>query len=461
MNSKTAAHPLLPSMPRNKDAEMAVLGAIILDNRYFATASETLRTDDFYEPQHKHIFGAMTDLDREGEPIDLVTLTEALTHRGTLEQSGGVDYISRLFDGLPRVTNVAHYSKIVKEKAGLRAMAFSATAIAEQALDKTETLANVIERAETTIANIRESAQDQEKAPVSIQDALKESWPQFERLAEGKFEIIGDTTGYQALDKVTAGWCSEDFVILGARPSMGKTALCMEFARRTAARGKGVLIFSLEMSRASLLLRLACTVARIDSQKLRVGECDSNDLAKLTRAFTTMGQWPLWIADSPRLYSYELVPKVRHYAERYKLRLVIVDYLQLVRAKAENRTQEVSEVSRDLKEAAKALGKISGGTLIATAQVKRVSGKGQPTLEDLRESGQIEQDADVVMFLWNRDKKAKIGQADPIDKWLGVAKQRNGPIKNIPLIFAPQYTAFEQPDAEEQKRLDEDPFKEE
>jgi replicative DNA helicase len=426
----------------------------VLSNQAFAVASELLRKDDFYILQHQHIFAAMLDLDREGIPIDYVTLTERLTTRGTLEVAGGVEYVSKLGDGLPKTTNVMHYSKIVKEKAGMRALAFSAESLAAQAIDKTETLATVLERAETVIAGIRESSENQEKAPVSIQSALKESWPQFERLAEGKFEIIGEQTGYPALDKVTAGWCSEDLVIVGARPSMGKTALCMEFARRMAQKKNPVLIFSLEMSRASLLLRLACTVARVDSQKLRVGECDSNDLAKLTRAFTKMGEWPLWIADSPRLYSYELVPKVRHYAERYKLKLVIVDYLQLVRAKAENRTQEVSEVSRDLKEAAKALGKVSGGTLIATAQLSRAA-KRQPTLQDLRESGQIEQDADVVMFLWNRNAKDRIGQADPIDKWLGVAKQRNGPIKNIALTFAPQFTAFEQADFEEQ-----DPFEE-
>lgn len=456
MNQKTQSKKKedLPKLPHSRPAEVAVLGAVLLDNKAFAVASEILRTDDFFFPNHSRIFAAMLDMDREGKAIDTVTLMDCLASRGELDAAGGAVYLSQLADGLPKVTNVAHYAGIVKEKSGLRTLAFSADAIQQQAITASESLSEVMERAETALAHIREQSEIKEKAPVLLKDALADSYSQFERLVEGKHALIGDATGYGALDAYTAGWCPGDLVVLGARPSMGKTALLMEFAKRHAQRGLGSLIFSLEMSRTSLVLRLACNVARVDSQKLRTGLCDKSDLARITHALGKMGDWPIWIVDTPRMYSGEIVPKVRHYAERYKLKMVGVDYLQLLRARAENRTQEVTAVSRDLKEAAGALGKISGGTLIATAQLTRRE-TAEPKLEDLRESGQIEQDADVVLFLWNRDKEAKIGQKDPMEKFLKVAKQRNGPVGTVNLIFAPQYTAFEDPqgDGEPQEKM--------
>lgn len=444
----------LPRSRYSKEAELAVLGSVILDNRAFAIASEMLRSDDFFFPAHSRVFAAMLDMDRDGDVIDSVTLHERVKARGELDAVGGMPVIAQLADGLPKSTNVLHYAKIVKECAGLRNLAFSGAAISEQALDPAVSLNEVMERAETTLARIRESADVKEKAPVLLKDALADSYRQFERLVEGKHALIGDATGYAALDAYTAGWCAGDLVVLGARPSMGKSALLMEFAKRHAQRGLASLIFSLEMSRSSLVLRLACNVARVDSQRLRTGLCDKSDLARITHALGKMGDWPIWIVDTPRMYSGEIVPKVRHYAERYKLKMVGVDYLQLLRARAENRTQEVTAVSRDLKEAAGALGKISGGTLIATAQLTRRE-TAEPKLEDLRESGQIEQDADVVLFLWNRDKEAKIGQKDPMEKFLKVAKQRNGPVGTVNLTFAPQYTAFEDPqgDGEPQEKM--------
>lgn len=442
MNSSKKTDPV-PKVRFSKDAELAVIGSVLLNNQAFATAGEMLRPDDFFLDAHRRIFSAMMLMDRDGTPIDLVTLMDELDKRGETAAVGGVDYISHLADGLPKSTNVAHYAKIVKENAGLRRLAFTSQAISEKAVSGSESLNTVIEEAEEQIAHIREGAETRDKSPVSLKEAINESYTAFERLAQGDAGIVGTTTGYSSLDQLTGGWMPEDFVVVGARPSMGKTALVMEFARRTAEAGEGVLVLSLEMRRSSLVQRMACTIGRVDSHKLRTGNCSTEDVRRLTAALAKMTNWPLWILDPSRMYSGEVIAKVRHYAERFKLRLVIVDYLQLLRAKAENRTQEITAVSRDLKEAAKALGKSSGGTLIATAQLGRI--KGEPQLIDLRESGQIEQDADLVMMIWNKKtrKEVKTGQADPISKYIGVKKQRNGPTGALPFIYLSPYMGFE------------------
>jgi replicative DNA helicase len=442
-------HEELPVLPHSREAETGVLGVILLNEKMMAVASERLRPDDFMLLENQKIFSAMLLMDRESRPIDLITVVQELEDRGELEAAGGPAYVSSLSDGIPRSTNILEYVEMVKRKSSLRKLAFEAQALQEQALDRKGHLEEILDRAESSIAAIREEAQAEDKSPVSMKEAVRGSYEMMERVVKGEHAIIGESTGYPTLDGLTAGWIPEDLVILGARPSMGKTALCLEFFRRLGKRGIPAMFFSLEMSKASLIMRLACMIGRIDSHKLRTGHCSAEDVRKIRDAMAEMSEWPNWILDPPRLYSGELLSKVRHYAERFKLKFVIVDYLQLLRARAENRTQEITAVSRDLKEAAKVLGKLSKGTLLATSQLSRMKTR-EPQLEDLRESGQIEQDADVVMFLWNKDKDAKNGQFDPYEKYLKIAKQRNGPTGTIPLIFLSPWTAFETPMPEEQ-----------
>lgn len=440
MNRTQKSKDVLPKLPHNPEAEAAVLGAILLDNAYLAPASERLRPDDFMIPQNQRIFSAMLLMDRKGVPIDVISLSEELGDEG-LSAAGGVAYISGLSDGLPKLTNIVHYTQIVKEKSGLRKIALAASVFQESALSG-EALSTVLEKAETDIAQIREGAEATDNSPVSMKSLMSESYAAFERVSVGDRAIVGESTGYPELDELTAGWIAGDLVVIGARPSMGKSALAMEFFRRHSDRGLPCLFLSLEMSRVSVAMRLACMVARIDNQKLRTGHCDEEDTRKLRDATVRIANWPSYIADPPRMSASKIVRTVRHYGEQHGVKLVIVDYLQLVTARAENRTQEVSAVSRALKEAAKALGRISGGTVIALSQLARIKGN-RPQLADLRESGSIEQDADLAMFLWNKTKDVKTGQADPHEKFLEIAKQRNGPTGTIPMMFLSPWASFE------------------
>lgn len=443
-----STQPLERPLPYNADAERTVLGVVMLNNAMLSPASDHIRPDDFFLDSHRLIFATMLLMERDGTPIDLTTLSDALELRGELKAAGGPAYLSQLMDGRPTVANVEFYAKIVAEKSQLRRLVFLGEAVKDKSFGQEDKPEGVVEYVESTLTEIRERSENKDQAPVKMKQAVAESYEAFERVAAGKQAMIGDTTGYAFIDSETAGWIPEDLVVIGARPSMGKTALCLEFARRTARTGKGVMIFSLEMSRASLVMRLACMLGRVDSHKLRTGYCSTEDIQALRDAVIQLSELPIWIIDPSHMSSGQLVSRVRRYANRFDLRLVIVDYMQLLHAKAENRTQEVSLISRDLKQAAKALGKLSGGTLIATSQLSRTKNV-EPELSDLRESGQIEQDADVVMFIWNKKSRAKIGQADPHVKWLGIKKQRNGPTRNLQMTYLPQWTAFEPASAED------------
>ncbi len=243
-----------------------------------------------------------------------------------------------------------------------------------------------------------------------------------------------------------------DLVILGARPSTGKTALTLEFLRKQAKEGNGVLYFSLEMSRASLMTRLCCLEAGVDGHKVRTGNVEKEDREKIVNALNAISSWPVWISEPSRMWSYDLVRRIRAFSARHPVKLVMVDYLQLLRAKAENRVIEVGKIAQDLKEAARVLGKQTGGTIIATAQLSRLAANERPRLDHLRESGELEQAADVVLFLWNADD-VEVGEKHPYRKMLGVGKQRNGPLNAMRLMFESNTNEFHTPTEEEWKYI--------
>lgn len=445
---------IAPKLPYSQDAEVSVLGAILLNNSYLDAAAEIIRPDDFFFDQNNRIFSAFLMMQAENSVIDLVTLTDKLDQQKVLESVGGVAYISKLIDGVPHVTNVAHYARIVKEKSQLRSVIWTSEGFQKKAFQSGDPK-EVVGDIEKYLQGFYDQAESDAAAPVSMAEAVKELWPVFNRAfsAEpGKHAMMGTRTGYAALDEVLAGWIPGDLVILGARPSCGKTALTLEFLRRQAKEGNSVLYFSLEMSRASLVTRLCCLEAGVDSHKVRIGNADKEDRAKLVEAMNAISNWPIWISEPSRMWSYDLVRRVRAFSARHSVKLVMVDYLQLLRARAENRQQEVGKIAQDLKEAARILGKQCEGTIVATAQLSRLAPNERPRLDHLRDSGEIEQSADVVLFLWNADD-VEAGEKHPYRKMLGVSKQRNGPLSTMRLVFQAETNEFHTPTEEEWKYI--------
>src|SRR5271169_1913151 len=438
-------------LPHNLEAERSILGAILLDNHALNAAIEKVRSDDFFLPQHRQIFERMVQLGEKQQAIDIVTLMEDLSRRGELESAGGVPYLSQLTDGLPRSTNVEHYARIVKEKAILRNLAFSAAAIQEQALAGGDDADVILDRAESTIFQL---AEDRVKAGlIGVKELVRENYERLERIFSEGRRITGLATGYPGLDNETAGLQPSELIILAARPSMGKTALALNIAENVALRQREpVAIFSLEMSKESLLLRLLASQARVDAHKFRTGHMNRDDWGKVTASLANLGEAPLWIDDSASSTVLEMGAKARRLKRDRGLSLVIVDYLQLVvpstNRRNSNRQEEVSSISRSLKALAKEL-KVP---VLVLSQLTRAPEREdrKPQLADLRESGAIEQDADVVMFI-NRPNfyKTDLPDDDRAKAELIIAKQRNGPTTNLNFVFLARHTRFEEaaPDA--------------
>jgi replicative DNA helicase len=438
-------------LPHNLEAERSILGAILLDNHALDAAVEKLRAEDFFLTQHRHIFERMIQLGEKQQAIDTVTLMEDLSRSGMLESAGGVAYLSQLADGLPRVTNVQHYARIVKEKAVLRSLIFSASAIQEQALAAGDEADIILDRAESAIFQL---AEDRVRAGlVGIKDLVKDGYERLEKIFSEGRRITGLPTGYAGLDNETAGLQPSELVILAARPSMGKTALALNIAQNVALRQREpVAIFSLEMSKESLLLRLLASEARVDAHKFRTGHMNREDWAKVTTALAGLGDAPIWIDDSASSTVLEMGAKARRLKRDRGLSLMIVDYLQLVvptgTGRNTNRQEEVSSMSRALKGLAKEL-KIP---VIVLSQLTRAPEREErkPQLADLRESGAIEQDADVVLFI-NRPNfyKTDLPEEDRAKAELIIAKQRNGPTGTLNFVFLGRHTRFEEaaPDA--------------
>ena len=436
-------------LPSNLEAERSILGAILLDNHALNTAVEKLRPEDFFLEPHRRIFERMIGLGETQQAIDLVTLTESLDRTGELEASGGPAYVAQLLDGVPRISNVEHYARIVKEKAVLRSLIHAADAIQQQALDAGDEADAILDRAESLIFEI---AEERIRAGlIGVKELVREGYERLEKIfSEGK-RLTGLPTGYARLDNETAGLQPSELIILAARPSMGKTALALNLAENIALRKREpVAVFSLEMSKESLLLRLLASQSRVDAHKFRSGHISKEDWPKITRGLGELAEAPLWIDDSASATVMEMGAKARRLKRDKGLSLVVVDYLQLVAARGRfgNRNEEVASISRALKGLAKEL-KIP---VLVLSQLTRAPEREdrKPQLADLRESGAIEQDADVVLFI-NRPNfyKTDMPDEDRNKAEVIIAKQRNGPTGSINFVFLSRHTRFEEaaPDA--------------
>jgi replicative DNA helicase len=444
-------------LPNNLDAERSVLGAILLDNNALNSAIENLRPEDFFLDQHRRVFTHMITLGESQQAIDLVTLTEELHRRGDLEASGGAPYLASLADGMPKVSNVEHYARIVKEKAMLRNLIHATHNIQQRAFEGEDGADAILDNAESSIFAL---AEDRVKAGlIPVKDIVRDNFERLEKIfLEGK-SITGIPTGYGELDKLLSGLQRSELLILAARPSQGKTALALNLAENIAIRsGLPVAIFSLEMSKESLLQRLVATVAQVDAHKFRTGHLSREDWRRMTEALGAISASPLWIDDAGSISVLEIGAKARRLKRDKGLSLLVVDYLQLITARGRfgNRNEEVSSISRSLKGLAKEL----QIPVLVLSQLTRAPEREErgPQLSDLRESGAIEQDADVVMFIY-RPHFFKVGAApeEREQAEILIAKQRNGPTDKVNFVFRSRLTRFEEaaPDAFSQFAPDE------
>ena len=438
------------SLPHSAEAERAVLGAVLLDNTLFDQTSEILIPGDFYLESHRCIFSTMERLSSDSRVIDSLTLREALKKDNTLEAVGGVTYIASLLDGVPRVSSVDHYARIVKEKSLLRKLIHSANEILLRGISNEEDPLELLERAEKSIFEI---GQEKIKSGfVQLQDLLTESYENIESLYQRKELITGVSTGFVDLDRLTSGFQPADLIIVAARPGLGKTSLVVNIAQYAAIQdAKAVGIFSLEMTAQQLVTRMLCAEARVDSHKVRSGYLSKEDWNRLAKTMSKLARAQVFVDDTPGISIVEMRSKARRLKAEHGLDLLIVDYLQLMsgtstgtRVRYENRQQEISAISRSLKAMAKEL----QVPLIAVSQLSRAPeqrrGDHRPQLSDLRESGSIEQDADLVLFIYREDlykKEEDLEEQGVVQLIIG--KQRNGPTGVVKLAFIEQWTKFE------------------
>jgi len=445
----TGVRALERPLPQNTEAERSILGAILLDNHVLNAALEKLKPEDFFNDHHRRIFQQMIELGEAHQPIDLVTLTDQLARRAELDAAGGAAYIAQLMDGVPRVSNLEHYARIVKEKSLLRGLIHATHSIQQQALDAEEDADAILDRAESSIFEL---AEDRVRSGlVGVREVVRDNFERISQIFREGRRITGLSTGYHQLDNLTSGLQPSELIILAARPSMGKTALALNIAENVCVRdNKPVAIFSLEMSKESLLLRLLSSDAQIDSHRFRTGHLNREDGAKIPTSLRRLAEAPLWIDDAGSATVVEMGAKARRLMRDRGLSLVIVDYLQLVSARGRfgNRNEEVSSITRGLKGLAKEL-KIP---VLVLSQLTRAPEREdrRPQLADLRESGAIEQDADVVMFI-HRPNAFKPDEApeERAKTELVIAKQRNGPTDRVSFVFRGAFTRFEEaaPDA--------------
>ncbi|MCT2537869.1 replicative DNA helicase [Aquibacillus koreensis] len=428
--------------PHNIEAEQAIIGAIFLEPEALSTASELLMPEDFYRASHQRIFGVMMSLSDKGEPIDLVTVTTALSNAKILDEVGGVSYLSDLANAVPTAANVGYYCKIVEEKALLRRLIRTATDIVSISYDGEDEVDNVLNEAEKNILEV--SNKQKSGSFKNIKDVLIEVYDNIEQLHQNHADVTGIPTGFRDLDKITSGFQRNDLIIVAARPSVGKTAFALNIAQSVAVKtDENVAIFSLEMGAEQLVNRMICAEGNIDAQRLRTGSLIPEDWGKLTMAMGSLSNAGIFIDDTPGIRVSEIRSKCRRLKQEHGLGMILIDYLQLIQGSGkpgENRQQEVSEISRSLKGLAREL----NVPLIALSQLSRGVESRQdkrPMMSDLRESGSIEQDADIVGFLYRDDYYDKESEKQNIIEII-LAKQRNGPVGTVELAFVKEYNKF-------------------
>jgi replicative DNA helicase len=430
--------------PQNLEAEQSILGSILLENSAINSVLEFLSKDDFYSEAHRKIFRVMVELSDKNEPVDIITLSNALRDKNLLDSVGGTAYLASLVDNVPSAANAANYAKIAKEKAILRGLIGSATEIITSCYDTGTDVDQILDRAEQSIFEISENKVRPAFHP--IREIVKDSFRSIEDLYSRKELITGVPTGFEKIDDLTSGLQKSDLIIVAGRPSMGKTAFALNIAQFAAMETQtAVAIFSLEMSKEQLVFRLLASEAKVDSQRLRKGFLGETDWPKLTTAAGRLSEAPLFIDDTPAITVLEMKAKSRRLKADAGLGLIVVDYIQLMRAGGyrDNREQEISEISRSLKALAKEL-KVP---VIALSQLNRKvedRTNRRPQMADLRESGAIEQDADVIAFIY-RDEVYNKSEDNP-EKGTAeiiIGKQRNGPTGTVKLAFLEKFTSFE------------------
>ncbi|MDF2531120.1 MAG: replicative helicase [Clostridia bacterium] len=427
--------------PNSMEAEQSVLGAMLLDKEAVSVATEFISGEDFYREAHKEIFDAIVELFDKGQPVDLITLPEKLKVRNTLEAVGGITYLTNLMSIVPSTHNVGNYAKIIEEKSLLRKLIRASNDIMGKSYEAREEVVNVLEMAEKSIFDI--SLNRSTQGFVHIKKILNTNFDKIEELYLNKGRITGVSTGFDDLDEMLSGLQKSDLVLVAARPSMGKTSFILNMVQQAGIRDKvATAIFSLEMSKEQLTQRILCAEALIDSHRLRTGDITEDEWIKLARAMGPLSEAPIYVDDTPSISMTEMRAKCRKLKIEHNLGLILIDYLQLMtgNGKYDSRQQEISDISRSLKGLAKEL----GIPIVACAQLSRapeMRADHHPIMSDLRESGAIEQDADVIMFLYRDEyyhpdtEKKNIGEVI-------ISKQRNGPTGTVELVWLGQFTKF-------------------
>ncbi|AYO32096.1 MAG: replicative helicase [Thermoanaerobacteraceae bacterium] len=427
--------------PYSLEAEQSVLGSMLLSKDAIFVAAERLKSEDFYKESHRKIFEVLVELNENREPVDLITVSEALRSKKLLEQIGGITYLTTLTETVPTAANIAYYCSIVEEKALLRRLISTSSQIMSMAYDSREDAEQVLDEAERMIFEIVQKRRVENF--YHIKDILLETFERIEELYNSEGGITGVPTGFPDLDEMTSGLQPSDLILIAARPSMGKTSFALNIAANAAIRYKiPVAIFSLEMSKEQLVQRLLCSESNVDSHRLRTGRLEEDDWPRLAKAMGPLSQAPIFIDDTPGITSLELRAKARRLKAEKGLGLIMIDYLQLMSGKgnSENRQQEISDISRSLKALAREL----SVPVVALSQLSRapeIRSDHRPILSDLRESGSQEQDSDVVAFLYRDDYYNPDTEKKNIAEVI-IAKQRNGPTGVVELVWLSKFTKF-------------------
>lgn len=427
--------------PQSVEAEQSVIGCMLLDKEAVPSIAEILKTEDFYRDDHKEIFDAIIDLFQRAEPIDLITIAEQLKLRGTLDKVGGLEYLTSIATSVPTTANAKHYARIVEEKALLRKLIKASSDIINMGYEASEEVSILLDKAEKNIFDIIQRRNTQGFS--HIKDVLVETFDRLEELYNNKGFITGIATGFTDLDYKTAGLQNSDLVLIAARPAMGKTSFALNIAQYAAIhKNIPVAIFSLEMSKDQLVNRILCSEVMIDSHKMKIGKLDDTDWQKMARALGPLSEAPIYIDDTPGVSVMDIRAKCRRLKLEKDLGLVVIDYIQLMqgRGRTESRQQEISEISRSLKILAKEI----NVPVIALSQLSRAPEARtdhRPMLSDLRESGAIEQDADMVMFLYRDDYYNPDTEKQNIAEVI-IAKHRSGSTGTVELRWFGEYTKF-------------------